>query len=158
MGTDILFPLGEVIDEEIRYFSDALLFFCRECTKPYFPSPIVFDQQETRLFRSKLQNVFQLELFLKTVSHPFPYGCIANVALAVCGLFHWLFHPHICVALSASCWAQRMYSLLPSSSPFPAAQHSSFIRRCPPRNVPAKLLTSASLTSCWQCWLNHFKK
>lgn len=74
LGTDMLFPLEVVIDEEIRYLPDALLFFCSECTKPHFPSPIVFEQQETRLFRSKLQNFFQLGPFLKTVSYPFPYG------------------------------------------------------------------------------------
>lgn len=82
----MLFPLGEVIDEEIRYLSDALLFFCSECTKPHFPSPIVLEQQETRLFRSKLQNFFQLRPFLKTASCPFPCGRFANMPLAVCGL------------------------------------------------------------------------
>lgn len=86
LGTDMLFPLEEVIDEEIRYLSDALLFFYSECTKPHFPSPIVFEQQEMRLFRSELQNFSQLGPFLKTFSHPFPDGCFANVALAVCGL------------------------------------------------------------------------
>ena len=126
LGTDILFLLGEAIDEEIRYFSDALLFFCREFTKPCFPSPIVFDQQETRVFHSKLQKAFQLGLFLKTFSYPFSYGCIAHVALAVCGLSHWLFHPHICIALSASCWALRMSLLLPQQLSIPSSSAQPF--------------------------------
>lgn len=125
-GTDILFPL-EVVDEEIRYFSDVLLFFCRECTKPYFPSPIVFNQQEARLFGSKLQNVFQLGPFLKTVSYPFPYACFANVALAGCSLSRWLFNPRICMALSASCWTQRMHSLLPQQQSIPGGSTQPFL-------------------------------
>lgn len=60
--------------------------------KGCFPSPIVFNQQETRLFCSKLQNIFQLGLFLRIVSYPFPHRHIADVALAVC-VSAWLLVP-----------------------------------------------------------------
>lgn len=78
LGTDMLFPLEVVIDEEIRYLPDALLFFCTECTKPHFPSPIVFEQQETRLFRSKLQNFFPARTLSEDSFLPFSLWMICK--------------------------------------------------------------------------------
>lgn len=59
LGTNTLFPLGEAIDEEIRYFSDALLFFCRECTKAVSLPPLCstsrrqgFSVQNSKTFSS----------------------------------------------------------------------------------------------------------
>lgn len=63
-GTGMLFALGEAIDEGIRYLPGALPFSCSQCTKPHFPSPIVFEQQGTRLFHSQFQNFSQLAPFL----------------------------------------------------------------------------------------------
>lgn len=124
-GTDILFPL-EVIDEEIRYFSDVLLFFCRECTKPYFPSPIVFNQQEARLSvqNSKMFSSLDpswrlfLTLFLMHALQMWLWLAAAFLAGFLTHVSAWLW---VLPAGHRGCT-----HCFPSSSPFPVAQPSPF--------------------------------